>query len=58
MRVEAYSRLLEYTVRDIVFVLYCHCYVQCVQSTGADLQICEKHIFIIRWLQKKLQRLT
>jgi len=47
MRVEAYSRLLE-----LYRTWYCICfvlstlYVQCVQSTGADLQICEKHLFI------------
>ena len=64
MWVEAYSTLFElgYTVDllDIVFVLYCHCYnVKYVQSTGADLQICEKTSLYNSLVAKKnLQRLT
>jgi len=53
MLVETCSRLL-----DLHRTWYCICfvlsmlYVQCVQSTGADLQIREKHLLIIRCSQK------
>ena len=41
------SSYLNYTVLNIVFVLYCQCYIiQCVKSTGANLELCEKHLFI------------
>ena len=53
MRVEAYSRLLELysTVRYLTLYLFCIVNAMCAMCPGADLQICEKHLFIIRWLQ-------